>query len=307
MKNLSFLFLVLSINLIGFSQNTTNFDSTIVLQPSAEGGIDAEIFSCSSFGYDTTNYGDIEDFCATDWTRNGQETIIRSLIYFDLSAIPNASLIQSAKLSLYYNPNSPEGQHSSLSGSNTSVIRRITTPWNEHTVTWNNQPQSTSQNQIYNSASTSAVQNFVDIDITQLIIDSKNNPSTSFGFLLKLVTEQYYRKLVFASSDHPTDSLHPKLVIHYKPSTNGFNYQGAKTTINCFPNPVKDIIHLSCKESLGKVDMSITDLSGRFVFSQAVCFNKYLTIDISHFKSGVYFLFISNKKGYIERKMIIIE
>jgi hypothetical protein len=53
------------------------------------------------------------------------------------------------------------------------------------------------------------------IDVTAMVQGMVTNPSSNYGFMLQLITEQYYRILVFASSDHPNAALHPKLEICY--------------------------------------------------------------------------------------------
>ena len=303
--SISILFLLIFSS--AFAQNINNFDSCMVIQPDGENGIDAEIFSCSSYGYDTTNFGNIQDICATDWTRFGQESIIRSLIFFDLSVVPTNKTIESAKLSLYYNPSSTEGQHSSLTGANASEMQRVTTPWNENTITWSNQPQTTSLHKVTVQASISPIQNFIDIDITQLVIDSRNNPSSSYGFLFKQITEQYYRKLVFASSDHPVDSLHPKLVICFNSSTNGIGEQTSYGSFSYYPNPANEVINIYNKNLTERVDIEIVDMVGKTVYKNNVFFNMNIKIDIPQLNSGMFLIIISNREGIIERKKIIIE
>ena len=39
--------------------------------------------------------------------------------------------------------------------------------------------------------------------------------SNNYGFMLKLETEEYYRRMVFASSDNNDSEIHPKLDIYY--------------------------------------------------------------------------------------------
>ena len=60
--------------------------------------------------------------------------------------------------------------------------------WNEQSITWNNQPNVTTQNQIIVPASSSVHQNY-NINVTSLVQDIINNPNSSFGFSLKLQTE----------------------------------------------------------------------------------------------------------------------
>ncbi len=48
-----------------------------------------------------------------------------------------------------------------------------------------------------------------------MIQDFVNTPSLNFGMMLKQISESPYRKLIFASSDHPDVSLHPRLEVSY--------------------------------------------------------------------------------------------
>jgi len=186
--------------------------TTLTLQPNGATGIDAEVFSCVVCGYDNTNFGNKKDFNAITWTNSGSVSKVRSLIKFDLSAVPANAFISSAYLSLYFNPTSIEGNHS---GSNGAFMQRITASWDESTVTWNNQPPSTTANRIILPNAATATQNYLNIDVTYHIQDMAVNPGSNFGFMLLLQNESVYRKMVLASSDNPDATLRPKLVITY--------------------------------------------------------------------------------------------
>ncbi len=184
---------------------------TLVLQPDSFCGKDALIRSLSP----NTNYSNNVDFNAHAWTNSGTPVTHRSLIEFDLSAIPLNSTIIGAYLSLYSYNSTVIGTHSTLSGSNEAVLQQITNGWNENTLTWGNQPPTTTVNQVILPQSTSAIQDYLNIDVTAMIQDMINNPTTGHGFLFKLTNEQYYRRMLFASSDNPDPNLHPKIEIIY--------------------------------------------------------------------------------------------
>jgi hypothetical protein len=195
---------------------TINFSNctSLVLQPDSSTGKDALLDSHNP----SLNEGSNQELNPLAWTISGSPFITRGLFQFDLSSIPAGATIQSATLTLYNNPTSLNGllngQHSHLSGSNMSYLQRVSSSWNENTVTWNTQPTATAANQVVLAQDTNAHQNYI-ADVTMLVTDMVNNPSSSFGFMLKLATEQYYRCLLFASSDHPNAALHPKLEICY--------------------------------------------------------------------------------------------
>ncbi len=204
MRSIILLAFTLCANL-GFTQ------TSITLQPDASQGKDAWINS----GQPSNNYADYPNFAAIAWTSGG-EFISRGLLDFDLSSIPANATISSAKLSLYCNTTSDHTQlHSGLSGSNACYLQRITSSWTENAVNWTNQPSSTTTNQVTLAASNSSTQDYLDIDVLNLIKDMKANSSSSFGIMLKLVSEVKYRSLIFANSDHLDAAKRPKLVITY--------------------------------------------------------------------------------------------
>jgi hypothetical protein len=127
------------------------------------------------------------------------------------------ALLISAELSLYNDSTSASlnGQHSTLTGSNASYLKRVIDPWNEFETTWSTQPATTTVNQVLLPATTNPHQHFTNINVLALVNDMIANPTTSFGFMLILQDETPYRALVLASSDHPDATRHPKLVITY--------------------------------------------------------------------------------------------
>jgi len=136
----------------------------------------------------------------------------RALIHFNLSQIPPCVQILSAELSLY-----GHGPHGSLPGhsgtNNSAFIRRVIQPWNVSTVTWNNQPTATTHNQVTIPAATSATQDYLNINVTQLVqamVDSAN-----FGFQLRLVNETPTNSLIFASDNFADSLKHPRLQVTY--------------------------------------------------------------------------------------------
>ncbi|MCP4124598.1 MAG: VWA domain-containing protein, partial [Bacteroidetes bacterium] len=141
---------------------------TIILQPDAEDGQDAHLSSLEP----NLNLGDHKDLNAVAWTSGGQISNVRNVFQFaGLSVIPQSTQILSAKLSLFNNPTASNGflngEHSSYSGSNESVIQRVTSSWDEYSVTWDNQPTTTTQNQVTVPQSTSPHQDY-EIDVTDL-------------------------------------------------------------------------------------------------------------------------------------------
>ena len=298
--------------------STSFAQTTIVLQPGPADGKDAEIFSCVSCGYAGNNYGTKRDLNAIAWTKNGNNSNVRSLIQFDLSGIPANAFINSATLSLYFNPTSEEGKHYCFPHSNSSYLERITSNWNETTVTWNNQPTTTSQNRVSLGGTTSSTQSFTNINVKQLIIDSRNNPATSFGFMLRLQQEHKFKKLIFASSDNTTAAIRPKLTITYTvpaPINGGHpmaRLDGGQTitSLNIFPNPVSEIATIQLPDEAGNgfAKVEVFNILGKLCNGMETNVNadRIVKFDVSDLQQGVYVVKVfCNEKVYAQR--IVVE
>lgn len=202
-------------------QNAQGQLDTLVLQPDSSKGKDAIVWTMRSqqtrFGPTRTkNYGSLTAILAHEWTWDGYVGSRKALIGFDLSQLPSCMVLISAKLSLFAFPKSPDGGHSTLSGANNCYLERIISPWEEGKVTWENQPNVSDKNRVMLNSSVSDNQDYVGINVTNLVKDMLNDPKNSHGFRLSMVDNDYYRRLVFASSDHPNPAKHPRLVIIYR-------------------------------------------------------------------------------------------
>lgn len=211
-----FCVVILSLGLLSCSsgKNILTVNNRVVLQPDSREGIDAFIESWPYENYSNTNWGDYEAFVAIAWTAGGTPMTARSLMKFDLKAIPSGSKVKRATLSLYSTglPYIGEG-HSDLSGPNDFVINRVISKWDERTVTWNTQPRITREGEIILPPSGSYDQDYIDIDITEMVQAMVRKPSENHGIMIRLLNESYYRGIIFASSDHSDPEKRPRLVI----------------------------------------------------------------------------------------------
>ncbi len=279
----------------------------LTLQPDASSGKDAFI----SNNVPNDSQGTSSEFDAGAWTISGSPLTIRSLIDFDLSSLPVGAAIQSAVLTLYNNPNAQNGfangQHSHATGSNSAFLQRITSPWTEN-VTWNDQPSTTSLNQVVLPENTDPFQDY-QLDVKQLIQDIRSNPTEGFGLMLKLETEDPYRILVFASSDHPTISLHPKLDICYTNllTTNTSILQN--NTVYVFPNPSSGSINIELKNLNTNISSNnsfvIVDATGKKVFEDYYFSKSSLFYDISTLQNGIYYWILTTESISNNGKLIL--
>jgi len=171
----------------------------ITLQPGSEGK-DSGVSSLFS----TTNYGNNSTFFNAGY----QIATVRAYIEFDLSSVPDNARVTDTDLMLY---------HGDTSGTtNFSVgAYKVTESWLENTITWNNQPTSSS-NVEYSNSVTAGNTEWESWDIDALVQSWLDGTFTNNGVLLKATDESSLDTIaVFRPSDYSNASYRPKLVIDY--------------------------------------------------------------------------------------------
>lgn len=219
MKKISIALFVLSLAVVSCKKESgpkAPVEKTVSYQPDDTKGKDAMIsWHETNSAVATSNYSSGPNIDLYDWTVGGDEVRSRVVVTFPFDSIPAGAEIVSAKLNLYGASSSnaiPQGN----SGDNKIIVQRITSEWNESTVTWSNQPTVATEGQVELPASTSAWNfNHGDVDVTSLV-KAMRTSGTSYGFMLRFVTENFYRALVLGSSENTDPTKRPKLTVTYK-------------------------------------------------------------------------------------------
>jgi hypothetical protein len=190
----------------------------LVLQPGPKEGMDAMISNLEP----DKNFGGYPYFEAT-FLPEQVLTVMRSnrsLIWFDQSQLPESVYIKKATLQLHFDIPIPwDSTIMTMAGPTgfiacSGVLQQVTTPWEESSVTWNNQPKSTELNQVFiypfiqNS-------NFIEVDVTNLMSRPNDYSYPNYGMIFKLFPEGSGSGFRFTSSDYPDSTMWPKLTIQY--------------------------------------------------------------------------------------------
>ncbi len=189
-------------------------ENILILRPGPEKGKDATIFLSKP----DENFGKHPHFEAANsppFVIHDHVETSRSLITFELGDIPEKARIEKAFLSLYYRtPYFYEGIAESYMDRNLAIFQKITTSWTEEKLTWNNQPETTEENQVYLKPMPWISANFYTIDLTAIIQDMRSHPEDLHGIMFRLVEEKDVSGFIFGSSDHPEEGMHPALRLH---------------------------------------------------------------------------------------------
>jgi hypothetical protein len=256
------------------------------------------------------------DLAGVAWSISGNSYICRGYFKFFLDFIPQGTLIDSARLTFFGNP-SPQHSpgHSNYSGSDACFIKRVTSNWYDTSITWNNQPPSTNQNEISLPQSNSSMQDYPNIDVTTAVIDMINNPTSNYGFVLQLQTELHYRSLDFASGDCTDSTKWPKLDIYLtlvgvKRISNEipeefFLYQN-------FPNPFNPTTKIKYDISKSEnVKLEVYNVLGKeikILVNSLQEAGKYeITWDALNFTSGVYFYKLTTADFTETKRMVLVK
>lgn len=140
----------------------------------------------------------------------------RTMFKFDLSnLIPSGNTVTSASLELFvYRKDIPDAL---LSPQNVTVSNNLSS-FSQNTVTWNNAP-TTSVTPYYINVTDADVNNYISIDITNVVIDWINDPSSNFGITLEGVENVTNSVIGYLSSNWSVSTQKPFLKIEYVQSS----------------------------------------------------------------------------------------
>ena len=192
----------------------------LVLQPGPVDGKDAMISNLAP----DSNFGDYKYF-ETTYLTEPVLTVMRSnrsLIWFNLDSLPKSAAINKVTLQLTYDI--PVPFDGSFLGTNTdpttgaivygAVFQQVIEPWDEHKVTWNNQPKSIETNQVFLAPFIRNV-NFIEVDVTGLFVHPQASLLPDYGMIFRLWPVDNFPGFRFASSDYPVVSMRPRLTVYY--------------------------------------------------------------------------------------------
>lgn len=179
---------------------------TVTLSPSNTVTKDGYIYSS-----DPTNGRNFTASLFYVGNNTGSAAIARTFLQFDLGLIPNNAIINSATLRLV--------QSSTASATNTIGVYKITSSWDQTTVSWNVQPSigASPVDQLSVGTASGAIYNF---NVLSVVQEWVNGTASNYGFFLKVLNEGVESSHTFVSSESPSVSERPQLIIDYTiPST----------------------------------------------------------------------------------------
>jgi hypothetical protein len=114
----------------------------------------------------------------------------------------------SGAISYLFNPNdgNTDHFHSIFTGLNSFYVRRVTSEWDDETLSWNNQPNFATDGQVLVPASQKENLDY-SIEVAEIDKEKVGNPQNNVSFVLMLENEAYYRQVCFASINHVDENI----------------------------------------------------------------------------------------------------
>ena len=191
------------------SVTTTLPSKTLVIQPTSAAGIDTWI--TSAFGNQNVNYPTQSYMEVSNWYKYFR-TADRSLIKFDLSAIPPNTEILSATLKLYI-----DSVASWTNAAQTLFIKRNVQSFSTVGLGWYNQPATTDYQGITIPQTSIASHKYFSANLLDIVNYWVNTGDNNGLKILsnEATTNNYLGWLRIATSDNATTSQRPKLTVKY--------------------------------------------------------------------------------------------
>lgn len=192
---------------------------TLVLQPGPEQGKDAMVSNLEP----NKNFGGHKYFEATFLTEPVLTVMRsnRSMIFFGLDSLPKSAVIKKVVLHLTYDLPIPfDNSYVTDQLPSTGiawyggVLQQIVEPWEENTVTWNNQPKTIETNQVFIPPFIRNT-NLIEVDVTRLFVQVNTTAYANHGMLFKLWPVDKFPGFRFASSDFAELKMRPRLTVYY--------------------------------------------------------------------------------------------
>jgi photosystem II stability/assembly factor-like uncharacterized protein len=272
-------------------------------------------------------FQDAPTMYAMAWTWSGQPGILRTLIRFDLSSIPQNAVINAATLEL------KGDNHNPLNYSNASAFYKVSQAWDYTNASWTNM-----NNKYYPSinvqiAGTTSPNENRSVNLTAMVQDWVSSPSTNYGLMFKLLNETAYTTMQFGTDEKTDVTKKPNLSIDYTvyafagsgrttghhtptpPIASGVFSQiefvsdsTASGIITISPIPAVD--HLSVflpasENGSGQIRFEIYHNNGNILLAGNIGAGIPADIDISGLTNGIYYIVFSDKKTRASRKFIV--
>jgi hypothetical protein len=186
------------------------------------------------------------DLVGAAWTSGGSPGGWRTFFKLNDSAL-SGIIIDSAIMQLYADPASGLGFTGSptYGTNNTCVLYRVTSPW-ATSINWLTMPAYSAVDSVVLPLSTSTVQNYLHLDVTNVLNDIVTS-GLNYGFMLKSRQEgTYYNSMIFNSSSALDSTKRPQILVYGHLAIHPFYFAGGHTqSLNICVNEAVPLVSIN--------------------------------------------------------------
>lgn len=139
------------------------------------------------------------------------------------------------------------------------------------------------------------------------IVENENQTDYTYSNLHKMTFEDDAFTLYFKDGTNETFTFSEvqKLLFHDDSQSNLQSNTSKIISLELFPNPVSKILKINYTGEQ-KIDITIVNLQGKQMLQQAYNNNgAFISIDIAHYESGIYLLYIRDESHSESSKLFI--
>ncbi len=284
---------------------------TIIIRASPASAQEAVVSSV----YSTTAGPNPVDFFGAAWTGGGTPGGWRTFFRFDFGteatfSILGGLVIDSAFMKLWADTTSSWGYVGTptFGSNNACVLYRVTSNW-DSMMTWLSMPTYSTTHQGLLPQSTSLKQNYLHINITDLLVDMIAS-GQNYGFVIKSVQETTpYNSMIFHSSHSLDSNVRPVIVVYGHASLKVNDVETKASNILVTPNPASSALTVNIKKAIDEMlFISLIDAQGRVVANTNnfdLSTNATWNIDATQLPKGIYYVRVNSSLQNTSRQVVV--
>ncbi len=173
---------------------------------------------------------------------------------------------------------------------------------------WNNQPATTTENEVFVPSFGYDRQNYV-VNVTNQVKNMLSAGGGNYGFMLQLLDEQPFNVARIAGAQHADPSRRPQLWLAIDDNATGTDEEKADAGVKYFhigPNPTSGELFLSSDQIPTSTNTAeLYNLEGQLVLQEKLA-GSYSSLYLNQLPAATYLLKIRNDSGYFQQEEIIL-
>ena len=115
----------------------------------------------------------------------------------------------------------------------------------------------------------------------------------------------YSRTYRIIIQDYAYNSTPNQPILAGQTTATGINESSFASSIHLFPNPATNNLTIELGNNNKKVDVTITDITGKIIYATTASETQKIEINIEDFKAGIYVVQIQTADFIVSRRLVV--